>query len=146
MGHVKILFPDYNPLHIAVVSVRITDINYGNHLGNDSLLSIIHEARMQMLAYRGFTEMNAGGNSLIMADVAIAYKAESFYGDKLRISIFANDIQSGSFSLLYKIETTRGERTITIAHASTGMVCFDYEKRKIVPMTDELRNFLSAIV
>lgn len=145
MSRVKVQFPHNNPLYIADIAVRITDINYGNHVGNDSVLSIIHEARMQMLAHSGFTEMNAGGNSLIMADVTIAYKAESFYGDKLRIAIFADDIQSGSFSLLYKIETTREERTISIAHASTGMVCFDYEKRKIVPMTDELRTFLSSI-
>ena len=29
------------------VPVRITDINYGNHLGNDAFVSILHEARMQ---------------------------------------------------------------------------------------------------
>ncbi len=144
MGRVKIQFPDNNPLYIADIPVRITDINYGNHLGNDSLLSIIHEARVQMLYQHGFTEMNAGGNSLIMADVAIAYKAESFYGDKLRVNIYSDEIQTGSFTLLYNITAMRGEKPLPIAHASTGMVCFDYTTRRIMPMTDTLKNFLNG--
>ena len=51
------------------IPVRITDINYGNHLGNSSLVEIIHEARMQFLSQHGFTEMNAGGSSLIMSEL-----------------------------------------------------------------------------
>lgn len=144
MSRVKVQFPHNNPRYIADIAVRISDINYGNHVGNDSVLSIIHEARMQMLAAGGFTEMNAGGNSLIMADVVIAYKAESFYGDKLRVIVYADDIGSGSFGLLYRIVATRGDATIDIAHARTGMVCFDYNTRKIAAMTDTLRNFLST--
>lgn len=144
MSRVKVQFPHNNPLYIADIAVRITDINYGNHLGNDSVLSIIHEARMQFLAYGGFTEMNAGGNGLIMADVTIAYKAESFYGDKLRVNVYAEDIGASSFGLLYRIVAMRGDTNPDIAHARTGMVCFNYETRKVAAMTDALRNFLSG--
>ncbi len=35
---------------------------------------------MQMLKHHNYSEMNAAGNSMIMADVMIAYKAEAFYG------------------------------------------------------------------
>jgi acyl-CoA thioester hydrolase len=143
MSRVKIVFPHYNPLHTATIQVRITDINYGNHVGNDALLSIIHEARMQMLAAHNYSEMNAAGNSLIMADVMIAYKNESFYADKLHISIYAAHISTSSFSLLYNITTTRHGSDITIAHAQTGMVCFDYATRRIVPITAALTAFLS---
>jgi acyl-CoA thioester hydrolase len=31
------------------INVRISDINYGNHVGNDSFVSILHEARVQWL-------------------------------------------------------------------------------------------------
>lgn len=143
MARVKIAFPDYNPLFTTTIQVRISDINYGNHVGNDAILSIIHEARMQMLHNSGYTEMNAGGNSMIMADVMIAYKAEAFYGDALTVKVYAGEATGSAFSLLYHISAVRNDKQTDIAHAKTGMVCFDYDKRKIAAMTEELRDFLS---
>src|ERR1700709_550454 len=107
MGRVKLKFPDENPLFTATIPVRIGDINYGGHVGNDAILSIIHEARMQMLDSKGYSEMNAGGNSMIMADVMIAYKGESFYGDVLIVNIYAEEITEHSFDLLYHISAIR---------------------------------------
>ena len=142
MARVKVKFPGEKPLFSVTIPVRVGDLNYGNHVGNDSVLSIIHEARMQMLRNFGYNEMNAGGVSLIMADVMIAYKGESFYGDNLVVKIYADEITDRSFDLLYHISTIRNGKTEEIAHAKTGMVCFDYGKRKIVSMTDQLKQFL----
>jgi acyl-CoA thioesterase FadM len=142
MGRVKLKFPADNPLFIVRINVRISDINYGGHLGNDSLLTIIHESRMQMLRNFGFSEIDAGGNSLIMADVMIAYKAEAFYGDILTIQIYAEELTSMSFDLLYHISTLRNGKQTDIAHAKTGLVCFDYQLRKVAPMTETLKKML----
>ncbi len=144
MGRVKIKFPDQKPLHISSIPVRISDINYGNHLGNDSLLSVIHESRMQMLAQWGYDELHAGGVALIMADVMIAYRGEAFYGDVLSVSLFAEELTGHSFDLLYQITTEREGNVIDIAHAKTGMITFDYGTRKIIPMTNELKNRLTG--
>ena len=65
--------------------VRISDINYGGHLGNDSLLSLIHEARLRFLKKYGFTELNIEGRDLITVDSVIIYKAEVFHGESLKI-------------------------------------------------------------
>ncbi len=143
MARVKIQFPA-EPLFTATIKVRIGDINYGGHVGNDAILSIVHEARMQMLASKGYTEMNAGGNSMIMADVMIAYKSESFYGEELAVRVFAEELTNISFDLLYHISTVRGGKLVDVAHAKTGMICFDYETRKIAAMTAELRAGLSV--
>lgn len=145
MGRVKLTFPSENLLHTATISVRIGDINYGGHVGNDAILSIIHEARMQLLNNSGYTELNAGGNSLIMADVMIAYKGEAFYGDTLTVKMYATEIAEYSFDLLYHISAERDGKRKDIAHAKTGMVCFDYETRKVVPMKDELKKLLLGI-
>jgi YbgC/YbaW family acyl-CoA thioester hydrolase len=142
MSRVKIKFPDEKPLFTTTIPVRIGDINYGGHLGNDAVLSLIHEARMQMLHNWGYDELNAGGNALIMADVMIAYKGEAFYGDTLNISIYVSEISPKSFDLLYHITTIAGKE---IAHAKTGMVCFDYNIRKIVLLADALKNRLTAL-
>lgn len=142
MARVKIKFPEEKPLFTARIPIRVGDLNYGAHVGNDAILSIIHEARMQWLASGGHSEMKAAGNSMIMADVMIAYRGESFYGDVLQVDIYAEELTGVAFDLLYYITTQRGAEVKEIAHAKTGMACFSYETRKTTPMTDELRAFL----
>ena len=63
----------------AEIPVRITDLNYGGHVGNDTILSILHEARAQFLRYHGYSELNLHGVGLIMSDVGIEFKSELFY-------------------------------------------------------------------
>ena len=77
MARIKILLPDKFSFSTSI-PIRITDLNYGGHVGNDSILSLIHEARMQFLNEFGFTEMEFGGVSLIMSDVAMEFKNEIF--------------------------------------------------------------------
>jgi YbgC/YbaW family acyl-CoA thioester hydrolase len=144
MGRVKIKFPEQKPLFTATIPVRIGDINYGGHVGNDAVLSIVHEARMQMLSASNYSEMNAAGNAMIMADVMIAYKGEAFYGDILSVDVYAEELGPISFDLLYHITTTRNGAVQQIAHCKTGMVCFNYETRKTATMTNALRQFLTA--
>jgi acyl-CoA thioesterase FadM len=142
MARVKITFPASNPLFTCRIPVRITDINYGNHLGNDAVLSMLHEARMQLLSQWGYTELEAGGTSLIMGDVMIAYKSEAFYGEILSIDLYCVEMTDRSFDLLYKLTTLRDGIAKDVAHAKTGMVCFDYKTRKISPLTDSLKTRL----
>lgn len=141
---VKIKFPAQSPLAMLRIPLRIGDINYGGHAGNDAILSIIHEARVQCLARTGFTEMSAGGHGLIMGDVMIAYRGEAFYGDVLQVEVFAGEVSVHSFDLLYRVKTVRQEQTYLIAEAKTGMICFDYNARKIVGMSEDLKQFLHS--
>ncbi len=144
MARVKIQFPATKELHTVTIPVRIGDINYGNHVGNDAILSIVHEARMQFLAANGYTELNAAGTSLIMADVMVAYRGEAFYGDVLTIKIYAEEIGTISFDLLYHISTLRNGIAKDIAHCKTGMACFNYDTRKTSAITDGLRALLTG--
>lgn len=125
------------------IPVRITDINFGGHLGNDSLLSIIHEARVKWLHSINFSEINIGGCGMIMAESIIQYKAESFYGDLLQFEISINDVSSSSFNIQYKISTKRNTNRILIALARTTMISYDYNDRKITPIPSD---FLQKII
>jgi acyl-CoA thioester hydrolase len=145
MGRVKIKFPEHNPLLTCNIAVRISDINYGNHLGNDAVLSIIHEARMQLLRQWHYTELHAGGTSLIMGDVMIAYKGEAFYGDVLEVQVYCEEITDRSFDLLYRIDAVRNDARVPVAHAKTGMICFDYHAHKIDNITAELKSHLQGL-
>src|SRR6478752_4196526 len=119
MARVKIDLPNTFRFQ-TTISIRITDLNYGGHVGNDCILSLIHEARVQYLQSMGYTELNMGGVSLIMSDVAIEYKNELFYGDRLLISVSTGDFSSSGFDLLYKMEKEADKGLQIIAKVKTG--------------------------
>lgn len=114
------------------IPVRITDLNYGGHVGNDTILTLMHEARMQFLQEAGYSELDLAGAALIMGNVAIEFKHEMFYGDHLEVSVAAGDFSRAGFDLYYKLEKITGDRRVLIAQAKTGMVCFNYQLRKVV--------------
>ena len=136
MARIKIELPSTFTFS-TIIPIRITDLNYGGHVGNDKILSLIHEARIQFLASFGYSELNLAGVATIMGDVAISYKSEVFYGDHLRIYVTVKDISKVSFTLYYKLEKESEEKIIPVAHAQTGMVCFDYERKKITSIPEE---------
>lgn len=113
----------------ATLPVRITDLNYGAHLGNDALLGLLHEARVQLLAYLGLTEFDPATRlGFIMADVAVEYKAEAFYGDVLAIGMGLADPHKYGFDIGYQVKNQHGKE---VARAKTGMLAFDYTTRKL---------------
>jgi acyl-CoA thioester hydrolase len=112
------------------IAVRITDLNYGGHMGNDALLSLMHEARVQFLKNYGYTELNVEGVGLIMADAVIQYRSEVFAGDVLKFEITALDFTLTNFDIFYFISRMGDSRCVALA--KTNMACFDYSNRKIV--------------
>src|ERR1035437_284424 len=144
MPRIKIDLPE-KFFNISInIPVRITDINYGDHVGNDSLVAIIHEARMQFLQHYGFTELNIEGIGLIMSDIIVEFKNESFYKDIVDIKMGRGDISKVSFELFYRLITIRNNEEIIIANAKTTMVCYDYKLKKVVALPEKLKDILIA--
>ena len=130
MPRIKLSIPK-NVHFSTTLFLRIYDMNYGGHLGNDSVLSIVHEARVRFLQDLGLSEKNFYGSGLLMADSAIVYKKEAFYGQKLDISITVSDLYKHGFELFYMIYDTKKNE---IARVKTGLVCYDKTRKKIVKM------------
>ncbi len=142
MPRIKLNFPEKNFDVSITIPVRITDINYGGHVGNDSLVSVIHESRMQFLQHHGYSEMDIEGTGLIMTDLAVEFKNESFYGDVLSIKMAAGDITGVSFELYYDLCTTRAGKEVTVARAKTTMVCYNYAAKKVAHVPEKLKQLL----
>lgn len=139
MGRIKIELAE-RLIFSTELQIRVTDLNYGNHLGNHALLGLLHEARVLFYGSLGFPdERNVFGTGLIMADTAIQYKAEGFLGDRLKIEIGIMDITRLGYDLCYRVTNQNG---VEVALAKTGMVCFNYEVRKVAPVPEA---FLSAV-
>ncbi|MCZ7558453.1 MAG: thioesterase family protein [Bacteroidia bacterium] len=127
MPRINIDIPAHLPF-FTTMAVRIGDVNYGGHLGNDAVLSIAHEARVRFLASMGYTEHDIEGVSIIMSDAAVVYRGEAHYGDELEIGVGAGNFSGSGFDLLYRV--TREADGKEIALVKTGIVFFDYVKKK----------------
>ena len=112
MAKNNILIPEKFPFSVTL-PIRITDINYGGHLGNDSFLTIAHEARVQFLRWLGYSELNFGGLGLILSNVAIDYKAEVKYGDEVVVNMAISDIGKVQFDIIYQLYAQRGTQKIS---------------------------------
>ncbi|MCC6135567.1 MAG: thioesterase family protein [Candidatus Contendobacter sp.] len=128
MARIKLDLPGRFPFSTEL-RVRITDVNYGGHMGNDALLGLLHEARVQFLAHYGLSELDICGAGIIMADSVIVYKSEAFPGELLELAVGVADFNKYGCDFIYRVtEKTSGRE---VARAKTGIVFFDYQRRVI---------------
>ena len=120
------------------IPVRVSDLNYGGHVGNDTMLTLLQEARIQMYRGLGFKDETSfeGPIGQIIIDAAVQYKAESFLGDVLIVQIAADDFTKFGFDLFYKV--TNKSSGQEIARGKTAIVCFDYQLRKVARIPEVL--------
>ncbi len=142
MARIKIEMPE-RVMASFHIPIRIADINYGNHVGNDAFVSIIHEARMQWLKKFNYTELKIEGIGLIMSDLVFEFKNEAFYGDVVEVKLGTGEISRVGFELYYQLFAKRGNEIILLANAKTGMVCYDYEMKKVAQIPEKLKIILA---
>ncbi|WP_296622094.1 thioesterase family protein [Marivirga sp.] len=139
MSRVKIEEPD-KYLFTAKITTRITDLNYGGHVGNDRIFAFMHDARVQFIKSLGYKdEMNFDGLGNIQTDAAISYKAEVFAYEELEIEVGVMDLNKYGCDFVYRFTKSDGKMA---AIGKTGIIFFDYEKRKIANMPE---SFLKKI-
>jgi len=85
------------------ISVRVTDINYAGHLGNDRLLVYAQECRSAWFASLGLSELDIDGCDTIMADAALQYINEAFALETLTIDLCLGDTHKYGFDLYYLV-------------------------------------------
>lgn len=129
MARVNLELPD-SFIFSTTLDVRVSEINYGNHVGNDRMVSLLHEARLRFLREHGFGEFNVGGVGLIVTDLVVQFVAESFVGELLTFHVGLMDFNKYGCDVIYKV--VNQEQDKLIAQAKTGIVFFDYDERKVV--------------
>jgi acyl-CoA thioester hydrolase len=135
MPRIQIDLPE--PFHfITQISIRISDVNYGGHAGNDTILSLAHEARVQFLKKAAYGELDIEGVGLIITDAAIEYKSELFYGETVLVSVKATNFSKAAFDIFYKMEKENSNERKLVAKIKTGMLGYDYNKKKIVAIPE----------
>lgn len=137
MARVEIDLPDAGRfLYTTEFPVRIGDVNFGGHLGHDSLVTLLHEVRARFLASHGLAELNLDGDGrvgMIMADLGVVYESEAHFGDVLRFALAPGEFSSKGCELFYRVTALAADGPErAVARAKTGIVFYDYVARQAV--------------
>jgi acyl-CoA thioester hydrolase len=124
----------------CLVEVQPRDINYGGHLANDSLVSLIGTARARMFRILGFSELDLGdgGTGVLMSDLVVNYRSEGFLFDELLVETHLGELARTGFRLFHRVST--GDRVIALVE--TGLAAFDYASKKVAPLP---QKFVEAV-
>jgi 4-hydroxybenzoyl-CoA thioesterase len=74
-----------------------------------------------------------------MVDAVLVYKAQALYGDTLSIEVAARDFAPLGCDFVYRV--TNPKTGAEIARVKTGILCYDYTRRKLVQCPEK---FLAA--
>lgn len=119
--------------------VIVSDINYGGHMGNERALIIFQQTRMEWLNSIGYDETNIEGKGMIQLESHVYYLKEIFLGKILRCRITNIEPEKITFNINYEIINQKGETAIK---GSTKMAVFDYEKKRVSRIPQELLRLL----
>jgi acyl-CoA thioesterase FadM len=132
MARLTLDFPDDQYYFETRMTVRSTDINAANHLGNDSMVSMLSEARALFLAHYGAPEIDADGLATIVTDLATTYRAEAHARDVLRFEVGVMDFNQYGGDIIFRV--TRPADGKLIAMAKYGFVFFNFQRSQVAPM------------
>lgn len=73
-------------------SILASHLNYGNHLGYDSVLSLMQDARMFWLKSNNMTELSLQGDiGWMVSEVAVSYKSEGSFSNEIEILVYVTN-------------------------------------------------------
>lgn len=142
MSRIKIDLPD-KLIFSTEIPLRISDINYGGHLGNDSVLSIFQEARIRFLKQFGYSEIDIEGRSIIMTDAAVQYKSQGYYGDILLVELTVDDFQKIGCDFYYRASNKTNGKVVAIG--KTGIAFFNYENNKLTSVPEKFIQLIEDL-
>lgn len=117
-------------------------MNYGGHLDNALLLTLVSEARVRFFQSLGYTELDIEGVGIVVSDAALQYRSEAFHGEVMVVRMAASDLGRKGFDMVWSMTEQSSQREV--ARGKTGIVFFNYETRKTAPMPAAFRDKLAA--
>lgn len=141
MPRIKIELPESFPFTTEIALYQ-SHMNYGGHLDNALLLTIVSEARSRFFKSLGYHEGNVEGVGIIIADAALQYKSEAFQGEVMVVRMAANDFGKNGCDLVWCM--TEKESGREVARGKAGIVFLDYAARKVAPVPEEFRRRVTA--
>lgn len=121
---------------VSKYKVRMDDINYGGHMGNEKALQVFNDARVYYLKQLGSSELNIGGGvGVIIAESNIKYIKEVLLHDILETEVWISDVSGLKWTISYKTKRKRDDKVVFIG--TTIMICYDYNRKKVVKIPED---------
>lgn len=128
MARIQIDLPESFPFHTDL-PLYLSHINYGNHLDNAMLLTLVSEARARWFKSLGYTELDVEGVGIVVADAAVQYRSEAHHGETMHVAMAPRDFNKYGFDLVWRMDDTASGREV--ARGKTGIVFFDYTRKQL---------------
>lgn len=125
------------------MTLQVVHMNYGNHLGNDSVLTLAHEARVCWLRELGHTELDIEGVGLIQSDAMVMYRSEGLLGNNVSLELFLGDQNLMSMDIYCKITNIDSKKEI--ARVKVGLIFFNYENKSISNCPSKFLEYLQNV-
>ena len=132
------------PSHFAFstdITLYQSHLNYGGHLDNALLLTLVSEARVRFFKSLGYTELDVEGVGILVSDAALQYRSEAFHGEVMVLRMGATDLSRKGFDMVWSMNERTTQREV--ARGKTGIVFFDYKTRMVVSMPTAFRDKLA---
>lgn len=136
MARVLIDLPEHF-VFTTELPIYIGHINYGHHLDNAALLSLVSEARVRFFGSLGYTELDVEGVGIVVADAAVQYKSEAFHGETLVFAMTPAEFNKYGCDLVWRVTDKASGREV--ARGKSGILFFDYHARRPVAVPDGFR-------
>lgn len=141
MERIKLDFPAEAVIHRHPMTVRVTDMNYGRHLGHDALVSLLHEARMQAFATLDLLEWDMQGYPSLVADLAVQYQSEARWPDALMVATAVPEPQGKALTIYQRVYQADSQQVV--ATARINQLLIDLASGRPVEIPDQVKQALS---
>ena len=123
------------------VYVRFCETDSGGHVNNASYFFYFEEARTRF--FKSILEQENRIN-FILARAECDYVAQAFAAQTLTVKSSIVHIGTKSFTMVHEIYEKESETLIAKARAI--IVCFDFQQKKSIPISHELRAELEQYI
>lgn len=141
MARIQIELPEHFPFSTEI-TLYLSHMNYGGHLDNALLLTIVSEARARFFQSLGYRELDVEGVGIIVSDAALQYRSEAFHGEVMVVRMSAAEFSKYGCDLLWCMNEQSSGREV--ARGKTGIVFFDYTARKMALVPENFRARLEC--
>ena len=121
----------------TTMEVRWRDLDALNHVNNAVYFTYLEQARVHYLRELGVVPGTPSGIGFILAEASCQFKSPLTLGERVTVYVRVSELRNSSFIFEYRME---GEQQRLAAEARSIQVCYDYEKKCPVPISDEWRK------
>ena len=126
-------------IYSTELTILVSHLNYGNHMGYDSVLTLVQDARMRWLQEHDMTEADLGSAvGYLVVEAHVYYKAEAFFNDPIQINLYPENVKNRTFELFYEILNLNTNKVVALAN--TKQIFYDYTNAKVAKKPD---NFIA---